>query len=154
MRFQILSIAVVGLLLSGCAASGTAPAHTQAQPSPSSQTLAKAQSSAGSYGEIIYAEPRARADMAGANAAISIGAAVVGALIPGGWGGVASTAAGSLGRVAASGAASQTRYHVRTGDGAIEVFTQPTDPALSKGAAVNIIALADGTKRLAAAARP
>ncbi len=106
-------------------------------------------------GEIVLSEAIENNDVAGGggNAAVAIGSAVVGALIPGPWGSVASVATGQAGGVAVSnaGGTSSMRYHVRLPDESIVAYDQAQAPSLATGTPVDIITMSDGSKRVIAA---
>ena len=120
--------------LSACATTGPAPTPT-----------ANVQ-----QGQIVLSEAAPASDMTGANAAVSIGSAVVGALIPGPWGGVAGVASGTAGRAAVNSEATgrAMRYHVRMADGTITTHEQASGAALPAGTPVNVIAMSDGSTRV------
>ncbi len=100
-------------------------------------------------GQIVLIEPIQPISKQGGSAALAIGASVLGAFIPGPWGGVASVATGQAGQYALNSASSNaSRYHVRLSDGTIQTVTQTTLPALTVGASVQMLTLADGSKRL------
>ncbi len=101
-------------------------------------------------GEIVLSEPIENISATGGRAAIAVGSAVVGALIPGPWGSVASVATGQAGNVAVSnsGATGSTRYHVRLPDETIVAYDQAQAPSLATGTPVDIITMSDGSKRV------
>ena len=100
-------------------------------------------------GEIVLSEAVSDTNATGGNAAVAIGSAIVGALIPGPWGSVASVASGQAGSVAVSSAASRSmRYHVRLPDGSIAAYDQVQAPSLPAGTQVDIITMSDGSKRV------
>lgn len=102
-------------------------------------------------GEIVAAERVEGLNKDGSNAALRVGTAVVGALIPGPWGRVASTASGEAGKVAISAQDSFIRYTVRLEDGALVSVDRADAKPLATGRAVNVIRMSDGTARLALA---
>ena len=104
-------------------------------------------------GEIVLSEAIAPTDATGGRAAIAIGSAIVGALVPGPWGSVAGVATGQAGNAAvtSSGSTGTTRYHVRLPDGSIEAIDQAQASPLPAGTPVDIITMSDGSKRVAAA---
>ena len=100
-------------------------------------------------GEIVLSEPVANSNETGGRAAIAIGSAIVGALVPGPWGSVAGVATGQAGNVAVSNASTgSTRYHVRLADGMVKAFDQAQAQALPAGTQVDIITMSDGSKRI------
>jgi len=144
----IFSAPILILALSACATDGTqavAPAPvaastTQMQAAPVDPYVT---------GEVVLAEPIAPVSQRGGNAALAIGATVLGAFIPGPWGSIASVTAGQAGRYALSSAATRTtRYHVRMPDGSIRTVTQAGPLSLSAGTQVQILTLDDGSSRL------
>jgi len=150
----ILFAPVLILALSACATDGTQTAATAPVAAPvaaSSGVIPTQAIPADPYvtGEIVLAEPIAPVSQRGGNAALAIGATVLGAFIPGPWGSVASVTAGQAGQYALSSAATRTtRYHVRTPDGAVRTVTQAGPLSLSAGTQVQILTLADGSSRL------
>ncbi len=117
--------------------SGCATVNTASTPTPQVTT-----------GQIVLSEATPAINQTGGNAAVNIGAAVLGAFIPGPWGGVASVAAGQAGGVAIANSGSTMRYHVRMPDGTIKTFNQADSPNLATGTPVSIITMADGTQRV------
>lgn len=132
---MLRSLFFVGALcgLSACATTGPAP-------TPTAQIQ---------QGQIVLSEAAPAADMTGPNAFISIGSSVVGALIPGPWGGVAGVASGTAGRAAVNGqGGGSMRYHVRMADGSMTTHEQDSGAALAAGTPVNVIAMSDGSTRV------
>lgn len=101
-------------------------------------------------GEIAASEAVQATSNTGQNAAISIGSAVIGALIPGPWGGVAGVTTGVAGRAALDGQTGTVRYVVRMADGSFQTVEQPTDRMLPSGTRVDVIAMSDGSRRVVA----
>ena len=100
-------------------------------------------------GEIVLSEPVTNSNETGGRAAVAIGSAIVGALVPGPWGSVAGVATGQAGNVAVSNAsAGSMRYHVRLVDGMVKAFDQAQAQALPAGTQVDIITMSDGSKRI------
>lgn len=99
-------------------------------------------------GEIVLSEAGSNAAPAGGRAAIAIGSAIVGALVPGPWGSVAGVATGQAGNLTASNSGGSMRYHVRLPDGSIATYDQAQAPSLPAGTAVDIITMSDGSKRV------
>ncbi len=118
--------------LSGCASTNTV---STAQPQATT-------------GQIVLSETQPTINRTGGNAALNIGAAVLGAFIPGPWGGVASVAAGQAGGVALANAGNTTVYQVRMADGTMKSFSQTDSPKLPTGTPVSIVTMADGTQRV------
>lgn len=156
---------LVLLALGGCAADGMAPATGVATapavaPAPATVMPATATSLATvpvtatpaldpTAGEIVLVEPVAPISRRGGNAALAIGASVLGAFIPGPWGGVASVATGQAGGLALSNLETKSaRYHVRMSNGTIRTVTQSGPTALAVGTPVQVLTLADGTNRI------
>lgn len=119
--------------ISGCANTNTAGTTVQPQ---------------ATTGQIVLSETQPTINRTGGNAALNIGAAVLGAFIPGPWGGVASVAAGQAGGVALANSGNTTRYQVRMADGTMKTFSQADAPKLPAGTPVSIITMADGTQRV------
>lgn len=136
-RLHSLALGLLALSLAACAA-GPDPKATVQAITP---------------GEIVAAEQVASADSQGANAAVRVGAAVLGALVPGPWGGVAGTAGGEAGRAVLRNTGGQWRYFVRMADGTLRTIEQADGPALRKGAKVDVIEMSDGTLRIVANAQ-
>lgn len=137
-RAAILLVSSVAVL-SGCATT-----------SPTVETTTEA-----STGEIVLSEPVANNTETGGRAAIAVGSAVLGALIPGPWGSVAGVATGQAGNAALSnGSASTMRYHVRLEDGTVAAFDQAQAQPLPTGTPVDIITMSDGSKRVIASKVP
>ncbi len=134
------------LALGACAANGQAPvASAPAAPAPVSATAAIPATT----GRIALAEPVTPRSQQGGQAAIAIGASVLGAIIPGPWGGVAGVTAGQAGRIAMENADSRAvRYTVRMTDGRVETVTQDDPLPLSVGTPVEFVTLAGGSRRL------
>lgn len=100
-------------------------------------------------GEIVLSESVANTNQTGSRAAIAIGSAIVGALVPGPWGSVAGVATGQAGNVAVSNAnTGSMRYHVRLEDGTVKAFEQGQAQALPAGTPVDIITMSDGSRRI------
>ncbi len=100
-------------------------------------------------GEIVLSEAVANTNETGGRAAIAIGSAIVGALVPGPWGSVAGIATGQAGNVAISNTnTGSMRYHVRLEDGTVQAFDQSQAQALPAGTPVDIITMTDGSKRI------
>ncbi len=129
------------LLIGACAADGT-PLNT----APASTSTIAVQPTTG---EIVMVEAIAPVSQRGGNAALQIGASVLGALIPGPWGSVAGVTTGQVGSLALANADAQSsRYHVRLSDGTIQTFEQPSAPTLVIGTPVDILTLANGSRQI------
>lgn len=102
-------------------------------------------------GEIVAAEKVPTNNTQGANSVVRVGAAVLGVLVPGPWGGVAGTASGEAGRAVLRNSGGQWRYFVRMPDGTIKTVEQENGQALTKGAKVDVIEMSDGSARVVAA---
>jgi len=150
---------LVFLALGACAADGmnpaTAPTVAANSVAPASATsiatvpVATAPAIDPTAGEIVLVEPIAPISRRGGNAALAIGASVLGAFIPGPWGGVASVATGQAGGLALSSLETKSmRYHVRMSNGAIQTVTQSDPVAMAVGTPVQVLTLSDGTSRI------
>ena len=105
-------------------------------------------------GEIVASEKVPTANTQGANSAVRVGAAVLGALVPGPWGGVAGTAGGEAGRAVLRNSGGQWRYFVQMPDGTIKTVEQEDGQGLAKGAKVDVIEMSDGSARVVVATEP
>lgn len=102
-----------------------------------------------SKGEIVLSEPIANTNETGGRAAIAVGSAVLGALIPGPWGSVAGVATGQAGNATLSNTTTGSmRYHVRLEDGTVQPFNQAQGQPLPTGTPVDILTMSDGSKRI------
>lgn len=102
-------------------------------------------------GTIVAAEQVANADTQGGNAAVRVGAAVLGAIVPGPWGGVAGVAGGEAGRAVLRNTGGQWRYFVRMSDGTVATIEQADGPKVAKGDTVDVLTMSDGSTRVVAA---
>ena len=100
-------------------------------------------------GTIALAEQVTPLAQRGGNTALAIGATLLGAFIPGPWGGVASIVSGQAGRLALDNYATRTtRYSIRMSDGTVETITRSDPLPLAIGTPVQVTTLADGSKAL------
>lgn len=132
-RTTSVLLLTAALMTSACAAVSTEPASIVAV-----QT-----------GEIVAAEKLNSTNTQGANSVVRVGSAVLGALVPGPWGGVAGTAGGEAGRAVLRNTDGQWRYYVRMLDGSIRTVEQEDGPVLKKGTKVDVIEMSDGSARVA-----
>lgn len=136
MHRTLTALPLAAVLLTTACATGPAPDATLVSVQP---------------GEIVAAEQVTSADTQGANAAVRVGAAVLGALVPSPWGGVAGAAGGEAGRAVLRNTGGQWRYFVRMPDGTVQTIEQSDGPVVTKGDAVDVLTLSDGSAKVVAA---
>lgn len=166
---RILFTPILVITLGACAADGTSLGEptTAAVPATPQSVVATtpivtepaspvaATAVPANVGQIVLVEPVAPVSQRGGNAALSIGSSIVGALIPGPWGSVAGVAAGQVGSLAIANADTKSaRYHVRMADGTIQTVTQADALSMTVGTPVQVLTLADGSRRLVQAGLP
>jgi hypothetical protein len=156
MNRTILTPLALLLTLGACAADGTIQNGTVgAASNPTPASIAKTTVPAPTSGEIVMVEAVAPVSQRGGNAALQIGSSILGALIPGPWGSVAGVATGQVGGLAMANAQTKSaRYHVRLSDGSIVTVTQPSALTMSIGTPVDVLTLADGSRRIVQSAVP
>lgn len=135
------------LALGACAADGQAPVATAPAPAPA--TVSTPAIAPATTGRIALAEPLTPRVQQGGRAAVAIGASVLGAVIPGAWGGVAGVTAGQAGRIAMENSSTKrTRYTVRMTDGRVETIVQDDPLPMAVGTPVEFVTLTGGSRRL------